>query len=193
MSLNLKTVTSFIGLVLTVGVIYYFYDRNVQIDTLYRQASEAPLGSERATAATRELARYGGQRVNQLLLNIALGQTTEVDRETQSAAIGLVASRSIPNLSGGLASLLVPHKSIRTREAVASALQDHPCDTQCVLAVLHYLERIWRGEENIEDRMMSRSKLAPDIAERSNAPSLPVNEHCTSRCIPSLEKTPRRQ
>jgi hypothetical protein len=48
--------------------------------------------------------------------------------------------------------LLQPHEGLTTRQAAATALHYLPCKGECNRSILHYLERVWRGEPNYEDR-----------------------------------------
>lgn len=51
-----------------------------------------------------------------------------------------------------LASRLQPQEGLDTRKAAAVALQNLPCNSECIASILRYLERIWHGEKNLEDR-----------------------------------------
>ncbi|MBN9663232.1 MAG: hypothetical protein J0H49_33845 [Acidobacteria bacterium] len=87
-----------------------------------------------------------------MLLNIALGRTAFTWPDVQGEAIGALASRRDPAVSTALAIVLQPHQPLPTRQAAAQALQVLPCTPESFWAILHYLERVWQGELNYEDR-----------------------------------------
>ena len=76
-----------------------------------------------------------------------------------------MASRHDPSISAALASVLQPHEPLPTREAAANALRELPCMAECITSILHYLERVWQGELNYEDR----STFAPGFDESVKA------------------------
>jgi len=47
---------------------------------------------------------------------------------------------------------LQPHEGLDVRRSAASALQNLPCKGECIVSILYYLERTWRGDLNYEDR-----------------------------------------
>jgi hypothetical protein len=51
-----------------------------------------------------------------------------------------------------------------TRKAAAAALRNLSCNRECIASVLHYLERIWRGEPNFEDRWVLAPGNEPVLA-----------------------------
>ncbi|HMD33239.1 MAG TPA: hypothetical protein VKG84_15090 [Candidatus Acidoferrales bacterium] len=53
---------------------------------------------------------------------------------------------------------------METRQAAAEALRDLPCGSECVVSVLHYLERIASGESNSEDRWVPPPSVEEAIA-----------------------------
>jgi hypothetical protein len=129
--------------------------REQRIDNLYAEAAGIPPafhGTKEAQAAVRTLATYGGDRTTGMLLNIALGRTPFTWPDVQRDAINALTSRRDPSISTALAIVLQPHQPLPTRQAAAQALQSLPCTPECVRAILQYLERVWRGEPNYEDR-----------------------------------------
>lgn len=101
--------------------------------------------------AVAELASYEGERARHLLLQIALNPEVFVDNRI--AAVEALKRRPDGRLSGPLSTLLQPHLPLALRHAVSTALLEIPCARHCVQSVLHYLEREWKGEGNIEDAM----------------------------------------
>jgi hypothetical protein len=140
--------------VVMAGYGFYRY-REQQMDRWYGEASgSAPAfhGTVEAQAAVKKLATYGGNRSTVMLLNIALGRTPFEWPDVQREAMNALASRRDPKTSASLASVLQPHVPLPTRRAAADALRSIPCRGDCVRSVLHYLERVWQGEPNYEDR-----------------------------------------
>jgi len=86
-----------------------------------------------------------------MLLDIALRQNP-VAPEAQTEAIKALSKRKNAEIATVFANLLQPHERLGIRQAAATGLKDLPCKGDCVRSVLHYLERVWRGEPNEEDR-----------------------------------------
>lgn len=132
----------------------YLYYRESVINRLYAEAAGYPQvfrGTEESRAAVKELAAYRGQRSKRMLLSIALGKVPFPWPAVQAEAIKALRDRNDPEVSRALAKLLQPHEGLGTREAVALALRDLPCDDESIRSILHYLERVWRGEKNAEE------------------------------------------
>ncbi len=130
------------------------------MDRLYAEAAGYPQffrGTSQSTEAVRELATYRGERATALLLYVALGHGPLVWGDTQTEAINALAKRDDPKISRVVADLLQPHEGLATRQASAAALQHLPCKDECIRSILHYLERVWVGEPNYEDRTVRPS------------------------------------
>jgi hypothetical protein len=146
---------------MTAGYGLYRY-REQQMDELYAEASGAPSAfhsTVEAQAAVKKLATYRGDRSTVMLLNIALGRTPFTWPDVQREAMNALASRRDPKTSASLANVLQPRIPLPVRQAAAHALRNIPCTGDCVSSVLHYLERVWQGEPNYEDRTMFPSGL----------------------------------
>ncbi|MGA2325049.1 MAG: HEAT repeat domain-containing protein [Bryobacteraceae bacterium] len=134
---------------------FLFQHREQRMDRLYAEAAGLPPashGSAEARAAVRELGSFRGAKTTQMLLRIAMGQTPFPWPDVQREAIDALASRHDPSVTAALASVLQPHYPLPTRQAAAEALRLLPCTEECVKSILHYLERVWQGEPNYEDR-----------------------------------------
>jgi hypothetical protein len=83
-----------------------------------------------------------------------LGHGVLIVPETRDAAFKALRDRKDPTIGDELATLLQPHSGLRSRQEVAAALNDIPCQNECIRSILHYLERITNGELNDEDRMI---------------------------------------
>jgi len=152
------------GVVAAIVVAGYLSYRNKQMDRLYGEAAGYPeffRGTRQSTDAVRKLARYRGRRATAMLLDIALGHTLMVSGDLQVEAIKDLAMRDDPQVPVAVAELLQPQEGLDTRQAAATALQHLPCRDECNRSILHYLERIWRGEPNYEDR----TPLPPDFRD----------------------------
>jgi hypothetical protein len=99
--------------------------------------------------AVEELATYEGEQSKALLLQIALNPETPIDNSI--TAVGALRKHPDELVSEQLSTLLQPHVSLALRHATSKALVEMPCPRSCTRSVLHYLERMWRGEMNIED------------------------------------------
>jgi len=132
----------------------YLSYRNNVMDRLFSEAGMDPRffqGSQEAAGAVRRLATYRGQRSTEYLLALAV-QTNPVAPEVQTEAIRALRDRHDPRIAPALGALLQPHEGLDVRRAAGGALQDLPCKGECIVSTLHYLERIWRGDLNHEDR-----------------------------------------
>jgi hypothetical protein len=79
------------------------------------------------------------------------GQGVPLTSEVQVQAIKALQESPDPEIAVKLSSLLQPHYGLDVRAATAQSLQRLPCKGECILGILHYLERVSRGEVNYED------------------------------------------
>jgi len=144
------------GALLAIAAVVFLYDsyRNGVMARLYAEAAGYPpyyRGSVESQAAVKTLAAYRGRRTTVMLLHIASRQNP-LAPGAQAEAIKALRDRKDPEIAIALANLLQPHEGMSTRQAAATALKGLPCKSNCVRSILHYLERVWRGEPNEEDR-----------------------------------------
>lgn len=140
-----------IGAILAAGYLSY---RNKVMDRLYAEAMGYPpfwRSSAESQAAVKKLADFHGGRSTSMLLDIALANNFLV-AEAKTEAMKALRKRKDPQVADALADLLQPHEGLETRQAAAQALEDLPCVEKCIRSIAHYLERVWRGELNDEDR-----------------------------------------
>jgi len=142
--------------IIFLAVVFVFVKhRNHELDRLYAEAAgdwRFFKGSNQSEDAVAKLSEYQGQRSTDLLLKLSLGEGPFVWRSVQTHAIRALGRRKDPIVANQLSNLLQPHEALDVREAVAEALQTLPCNDECNRAILFYLERIWAGELNREDR-----------------------------------------
>jgi hypothetical protein len=141
---------------LAIAAVVFIYDtyRNEVMARLYAEAlGHSPYyrGSVESQAAVKTLATYRGRRSTIMLLDLASRQNT-LTPGAQVEAINALRDRKGAEIAIVLASLLQPHEALSTRQAAATALKGLPCKGDCTRLVLHYLERVMRGEPNEEDR-----------------------------------------
>jgi hypothetical protein len=145
-----------IAALIAAGVAEYMSLRNKAMERLYLKAAGYPpywRSSKGAVTAVNKLANYEGDRSTKMLLDIALGDSPLVS-DARDRAIAVLADRKDPEIAAALATRLQPHEGLETRRGVAAALQTLPCQGGCVRSILHYLERVYCGEPNYEDRMV---------------------------------------
>lgn len=150
-----------VALPLIAGYVFYRY-REHRIEMLFLEAAGHPRffrSTQQSERAVKELGTYRGNEITQKLLAIATGDTWLVMQQTQTDAIEALAKRQDSSVSVELSNLLQPSEPYSTREAAAKALLKQSCDTACVSAVLHYLERVWGGELNAEERTIFPGKF----------------------------------
>jgi hypothetical protein len=160
------------------GYVLYRY-REHRIELLFLEASGYPpvfRNTEQSQLATKELGTYRGREVTQKLLAIATGDVGLAMPQTQKAAIEALAVRHDPEISSDIANLLQPNQSRSARETAVSALQKLPCNAECVAAILHYLERVWQGELNFEERTISFGQTAESVKAEDGKEEEPIYE-----------------
>jgi hypothetical protein len=133
-------------LVALISIGAFAAQRRTAMMDLYIRATTG--GTDRV--AIEKLAQYKGDFATDLLLRIALSPTAG----SPEKAVQSLAGRRTRDLSGPLSTLLQPHYGLELRLAVADFLQYHPCSVECIDRILHYRERLWRGESNYEDHFM---------------------------------------
>lgn len=153
----------FVGLVvLGLAAWGYYSHRKKTIERLYAEAAGFPpfyRGSDESRDAVRKLSRYTVSESEQMLLDLAV-RPNPLAPEVPMDAINALSARKDPQVGLTLARLLQPHVGLEKRTAAARALQKLPCNNNCVALVLHYLERIWRGELNYEDAIIPPAAFA---------------------------------
>jgi hypothetical protein len=112
--------------------------------SLYRQATRF----QADPAIVDRLGSFRGETSTRLLLGLA--QDSDIEPEIRAAAIATLSKRDTEYVSDSLASLLQPQIPLNIREPAAAALQEMNCGETCVGAVLHYLERQYRGDLDLE-------------------------------------------
>lgn len=152
-----KAITFSVLAVLAAAITVSIVQRNraQAIERLFQEAAGyTPYfrDSKRSLEAARRLAKYRNERTDELLLQLALGQGPFVSPETREEALRSLRGRTDPVISETMAKSLQPHVGLRTREAIGTALSEMTCDDECIRSILHYLERISRGDLNEEDR-----------------------------------------
>jgi hypothetical protein len=140
------------ALLVVAGYVYY---RQQSMLRLHAQAVGDPGyvdGTPQAQDAVRKLATYRGEKASRMLADVALGRGPLVWPQARREAIKALAKREGRDAELALACLLQPHEGIAVRRDAAAVLQGRSCGLECVELVLHYLERVWWGELNYEDR-----------------------------------------
>jgi hypothetical protein len=164
MGILIATGLLFSGISLWVGY------RQMRLRRLFEEASGvAPYfqGTGQAQDATRRIGSFHGDEADNMLFQIASGDTRLVWPSIQAQAVEELKLRNDPRVSEFVAGLLQPNTLIDTRKAAAQALQSMACDRICTTFVLHYLERIYSGEPNYEDR--ARESLGGGLDESVKA------------------------
>lgn len=87
-----------------------------------------------------------------MLIDLASKPPTFPALNSQREAIVELEKRNDPKIAPFLAGLIQIGTPIDTRQAAAQALQPLPCNFDCTVALLDYLDRIGSGEKNIEDK-----------------------------------------
>ncbi len=118
--------------------------RTARIDALARAAMDRTADP----AIVQKLASYRGDHAADLLLLVAGGAPTQ---ENRLVAIHALVERKAAPLVSRLSELLVPQESFAIRMAVAQALYQTACSTECIKNVLYFEERMSNGARPSED------------------------------------------
>lgn len=127
-----------------------------------------PVGSDQVLAAIKALVADESAEAGQMLSVIALGQYPNAGfwPEAQNAAIRALAERDERNYAQELATLLQPYQDLELRRTVAKAVVKLECNERCVQSVLHYKERMWRGEPTLEAMLPSGPEAIQESVQR---------------------------
>jgi len=121
------------------------------------QASDPGIPSRERIRDVTYLRRIPGSSATKGLVAVVVDPSAPFD--SRNAAATALKAKNDPAVSDQLALLLQPHSSQSLRASVVDALSDLPCDFECTKSVLHYLERMWRGDSNSEDLAMDSSPV----------------------------------
>jgi hypothetical protein len=155
---NHRNLLALVGALVAIGAGVFVYDnyRSGVMARLYAEALGYPpyyRGSKESQTAVKILAAYRGRHSTAMLIDLASRQNP-LAPGAQTEAINALRDRKDPEIATALANLLQPHEALSTRQAAATALKGLPCKGDCIRLVLHYLERVMRGEPNEEDRIV---------------------------------------
>jgi hypothetical protein len=135
-----------------------------RVTGLYDIASDHWKSTGERLLAIHKLTAYSGAYSTELLLRVALDARPLVDTRVRVEAVVALANRHEADVSGPLASLMVPHNAPMLRQSVSSALQNMPCSSECVNWLLLYLYRIQTGDEKSEDFYRLPTSPSKDFA-----------------------------
>lgn len=157
-----RLITVVVTLLTGAGIVLWFFSyRNQQMNRLHAEAKgERPSNLFGSVEAVEKLAEYSGTRTTRMLIDIARNEQL-LSSDPQFAAMKALRERNEPQVIEFFATLLQPHQFIGTRREAAEALQNLPCNKECIEAVLHYLNREYLGEPLAEDAWES-SRAGPE-------------------------------
>ena len=155
-----------IPLIILAGIACFLAYRRLPVVRLYETAANPESGTETQVTAIRELSRHSDGYSMILLLRLAMNP--KLDALARSAAISALANHPDPLISAQLAELLQPHTALALRYEVARTISQADCSIECVRSILHYLERMWEGQPNLEDWMSQGSDPANALTEQQN-------------------------
>jgi hypothetical protein len=115
---------------------------------LYEVATNSELSRADRLKAVGELAKAGTQEASDLLVAIAIDSQSDVD--VRREAILSIGKRKDSHNAAEIATILRPHQPLYLRLATVETLAALECTETCMERVLHYMERIWRGEASAE-------------------------------------------
>jgi len=127
---------------------------NEHVGRAFGRVLEGQEDSGRKNQALEDLLAKGAEAKG-AILEIALNPQTEIDKRLR--AVEWLGQHTDRGDSTRVASLLQPHNALALRLAVGKTINRTGCSPACVRIVLHYLERIWRGDRASEDRFRSNT------------------------------------
>ena len=164
----MKRIVIVVCILALAGLVVY-RRREQHLARLFSQAT-ALTSTDDALDAVRELNTYGGTRVTSMLLTIGRGQVG-FSPDVRLEAIKALGMRNDPSIATRLARLLQPYETLEIRQAVADTLAPRACSVECIESILHYLERVYRGERNAEHQIVvyPRESVHQELLEREEA------------------------
>jgi hypothetical protein len=138
-------------------------------EKLLKSALDDGVDSRERVAIVRKLVSIPGDDTERALLQIAFAE--KLFDSVRTEAVAGLKSRPSERVSETLARLLQPHSSLSLRMAVADYLKNSSCMLDCVSSVLHYQERMWRGEKGSEDLLATESTPGTHSAEQAKLTS----------------------
>jgi len=138
-----------IGMFIAVGFAACRQSQSEDRERAFASVFELSRATTERVATVKRLAALPDERSRSMLLEIATSPRLETPVRVE-AIEGLRNGDNGP-ASDALARLLQPHVPLSVRVAVAGYLRAHSCKWNCALSILHYSERISRGEKNRED------------------------------------------
>jgi hypothetical protein len=146
-----------VGVIIVITMLWIWvvsYQRQSRLALFSKAAGTSFQNSQSASNAIKELASYKDDQSTTLLLDIAAGNTQLQLDSIRIEAIRALRERKSNKVAVGLASLFQPHNGLDLRTAAAESLQAQAtyCNQECIIFICHYLERVFTGEPNAEDR-----------------------------------------
>jgi hypothetical protein len=122
-----------------------------RLSSLYNQVFDENLTSIQRAEAVRLISIRSCIMSRQFLVEIALDRQADIDSRTEAARE--LSRCGSAHSSEDLSALLQPHVALILREAVAKTINEVGCTEICTASILHYLERDWHGETEMESRV----------------------------------------
>lgn len=148
---------SFLVIVL-LSILGIVVSRQLSVSSLAKEAADPGVSSQERLRDVGYLASISGRQSAQSLVAIAIDDSVPFD--SRNAAVAALKERKDPSISSDLARLLQPQNAESLRHAVADTLVQIPCSADCARYILHYLERMWRGDTNSEDLVTDSAPTA---------------------------------
>jgi hypothetical protein len=144
-----------------------------EVDRLYLTAT---MGANHAAAleAVKALGVHTDPKADELLVRIATITASARDDRVAVEAVRQLLRRGSANVIPVLVALLTPESTLELRQAVAEALAALGCSKECMPGILSYLERVWAGEANDEQRLVAavEDRKMPDEMARTVVPRI---------------------
>jgi hypothetical protein len=118
--------------------------RNARMSAL----AQSVMGTKADISAVTRLASYRGQQSAELLGVVVVGSQNQGNR--LAALQALVDRKDVARISR-LSELMLPTETLPLRQALANAIYQVGCSSECLRNILYFEERMWRGDRPSEE------------------------------------------
>jgi hypothetical protein len=124
-------------------------------NTAEREAALTALKTDKSAATTKAL--------------IAIVLSPQARPDTPEMVIPVLAARHDPAITQALSQLLQPHLAPVVRRVATDSLKQMDCGSACVENILHYEERIWKGDVPSESDVNQSEGAKGEFQNEENA------------------------
>jgi hypothetical protein len=145
-AIPVRKATSLVVFVAALAAFGLFYAHHKRSETKKAVAVFSDYGTSTTEreVALQVLSKDSSPETTKAIIAIALSPNVRPDGPRM--LIRVLAARPAPETSEALSEFLQPHIAPAIRREAADALRQTGCTSACILNILHYKERLWKGE-----------------------------------------------